>query len=319
MSIFQNGVWSCGFDFLADGTIPSGNVFDVGSTGSGGPSVGATAARFSGKGITIPSSAGFIGRSLSTNLASVITGFSFKTTAVPTSGVVTIATLYDATAGQPQATLGYNSTGKMGFYSVGGVQENNIAISGQIGALSAPGTVIPNSYDFWEIAGTINNVSGALTLKKNGVSVLTFSGDTQVTANAYVNRIYFGQSNPGAVTIATHYIDDMYILDLTGAAPLNTFLGPGRLQTDGPIGESSTAGLNAWAFTTPQGTDYGNAASVPPSVSNYNSSATVGQRMSFRFPGAVCGPGVIPEHLDRRGRGCRRHAHHYTHLSIEQC
>jgi hypothetical protein len=173
----------------------------------------------------------------------------------------------------------------MGFYSVGGVQENNIAISGQIGALSAAGTVIPNSYDFWEIAGTINNVSGALTLKKNGVSVLTFSGDTQVTANAYVNRIYFGQSNPGAATIATHYIDDIYILDLTGAAPLNTFLGPGRLQTDGPIGDSSTAGLNAWAYTTPQGTDYGNAASVPPSVSNYNSSATIGQRMSFRFPG----------------------------------
>ena len=112
--IFYNGVWSCGFDFLADGTPSAGGVL---TSVNGSPSVGATYARVSGKGLNCPNGTWFT-KSLGVNLASMTLGIAFKTTALPIGGAfVQVMTFFDTTAAGQQFTLAYNSQGQLGFYN----------------------------------------------------------------------------------------------------------------------------------------------------------------------------------------------------------
>lgn len=275
--IFYNGVWSCGFDFLPTGSLLVGSPFDV--VASPNPAINASFARFSGKGCEcVPGIAQLFARSFGVNLSSVIVGFAFQTVALPGTSAQ-IATLYDTVGGGMQISLGYNNQGQIGMYSAGGFPATN-TLGTPVGPSSSAGVIVPSVYVFIEMQVTIGN-SGSVVVFVNGKQVLTFSGKTQQTANAFANRMYWGTS-PNAGN--NHFFDDIYMLDLTGSAPLNAPLGPGRIQTDVPIGGSATPGLNVWTPTNPQGTDFGNCANNPPNVAQYNSSGTVGQRMSLSFP-----------------------------------
>lgn len=275
MSVFKNtGVWSCGFDFLADGSLTATGVFDVVSGGS----VGAAYAQYSlGKGMQFTQGQ-YVGLTLGVNLASLIGGVAFLPITLP-GGVTVLATVYDNTAGSGQFVIGYNASGQIAAYQYSG---SALGTAGSIiGTASPVGTIVAGLYYQMEFSTTIANSGGSIVININGTQVYSFSGDTQATANTFANRVYIGSASGSGVTVN---VDNCYLLDLTATAPLNTFLGPGRLQTDGPTSDSATPGLNAWSFTSPQGTDWGNAANIPPNTAQYNSSATVAQRMSFRFP-----------------------------------
>lgn len=277
--IFQNGIWTCGWDFIADGFSVPTSVFDTTTGSSFSSGVFANNARFTGKAYTAGggvNSAGQSGRSFGTNLITSIVGVAIKVVTLPSGSTINpLITWYDSTAGAIQITLGVNGQGQLGFYTTGGFTGS--AVSGLLGTLTSS-VVVAGSYNYYEVFNTTSNTNGVLTLRLNGAQIAAFTGDTQQTANAYHNRIYFGTFGPD------QYYDDCYILDTTGTAPLNTFLGPGRCLTDVPNADSATAGLNTWAFTTPQGTDWGNCANIGPNAAQYNSSGTVGQRMSLRFP-----------------------------------
>jgi hypothetical protein len=277
--IFYNGVWTCGFDFLPSGTSQPtpGGVFDSVSNLT---QVGSTFARFSGKGMQCYNNAqSYVGRSFGVNLPSVVVGFAFLPVNLPSSGVQVVATLWDSVAGATQISLGYNSSGQLGFYSAGSVLSGSAPTLLPGSSLSAAATVIANSYCYIELVITIG-ASGVAQCWVNGNEVINFGGNTQQTANAWVNRLYLGISQGSPYV----QFDDIYMLDTTGAAPLNARLGPVRIQTDGPNADSATSGLNAWSYTTPQGTDYANAANIPANAAQYNYDANVGDRMSFKFP-----------------------------------
>ena len=275
--IFYNGVWCCGFDFLPSANITAGGVWDQVNDNS---AISSSYARFSGKGINVQGFGGaYIGRSFGVNLASCVVGFAFEPSALPSSGVQLIAELYDSVAGNQQLTLGYNSSGQIGLYSAGGLVGGGTLTLLSGSSLSAAGAIVANSYCYIELVVTIGS-SGSAQVWVNGAEVINFTGNTQQTANAWANRFYLGSSS-GSNSM---YFDDVYMLDTTGTAPLNARLGPVRVQTDGPNADSATGGLNAWAYTTPQGTDYGNAANIPANASQYNYDANVGDRMSFKFP-----------------------------------
>jgi len=291
MSIFQNGLWTCGFDFLATASGSSAfnaaGVFDVVGTTGGSPwSCGPSFAQFSlGKGIQIQNQ-GWIGKFFNVNLKTVYGGWGFNATVAPVgSNINAVFTLYESGGGNNLITLGYNAQGQFGWYKTnsGGLGPNSGSVSSSnlVGSLSPAGTVKFNSYNQLEFLVTIDATSGVLALNFNRANVINFTGNTLTTGvNAFVNQIYFGANSTSAV----NWFDNMYLLDNTGNAPLNTFLGNWRVDTAGPNADSATGGLNAWAFTTPQGTDWGNAANIPPVAADFNSSATVGQRMSFRYP-----------------------------------
>lgn len=281
--IFQNGVWTCGLDFLPDGVVAAGGVFDVPAGGA----VAAANARFTGKGVRFnggnPNN-GFLGRSFGTNLVSFYCGFALDIESLPGGGnIETFFTAYDTIASSGQFSVGYNGTGQIGLYQ-GGLYNGTGSATPISGSTLSSFTIIPNAYGFVEVYGLINPSAGIITIRYNGNTVLTFTGNTRQTANSSVGRVYLGALNSSGGAAIPHRFDDVYILDGTGSAPLNTFLGPGHIITDGPNADSATAGLNTWAATSPQGTDYGNAANIPPNTAQYNSSGTVGQRMSLRFP-----------------------------------
>lgn len=281
--IFQTqGVWSCGFDFLPNGSQVASGVFDQ---ANGTNNVNASFARFAGKGIQFNGNNLYLGRSLNTNLVSGIVGFGFLATVLPGASPNAICTWYDVTAAGQQVTLAYNTSGQLGFYSAGGFPVN-AGPSSLRGSLSSPGVIVPGAYNFIECLVTIDPATGVLQCRVNGTAVISFTGNTRTTANSFFNRFYIGSvGNSGGG--GTLYIDDLYMLDLTQASPLDTFLGNGRLQTDGPIGDSATGGLNAFVHTTPQGTDFGNCANIPANSAQYNSDATPGDRMSFVYPSLV--------------------------------
>lgn len=272
--IFRSqGVWSCGFDFLPNGNLTAGGVFDAVVNSC---NVNATFARFAGKGINCNNFSTFQ-RAFNTNLASWYFGFAFLATNLPASGPNGILQFNDS--GSIQCGLGYTNTGQFQFYKVNAL--SNAAVpSSPLGSPSAMGVLVPNVYNFLELLVTIDNSVGVLQLRVNGTQVINFSGNTRTTANNSANQLLFGASSGGSV----HYFDDIYILDKTAASPLDTFLGNGRIQTDGPNADSTTGGLNAWAFTTPQGSDFANAANIPANVAQYDSSSVLNDRMSLRFP-----------------------------------
>ena len=233
--IFYNGVWSCGFDFLPNGAVAVGGVFGS----QNGSNVGSSYARFTGKGVQISGNQTYLGRTLGVNLASMYAGFAFEAVALPSGAVENIlATFYDATAGGAQFSLAYNSSGQLGIYVGGGLPGYGLTglMSGT--SLSAAGVIIAGSYLYIEVFCTISASVGVITVNVNGVTVLNFSGiNTKTTANAYVNAVYIGASTTSGTT-CNHYFDDMYMLDTTGTAPLNTFLG---LAASRPMARMPTA------------------------------------------------------------------------------
>lgn len=280
--IFYNGVFSLGFDFLPTGTPTVGGVFD-GVQGS--PSIGATYARFSGYGMQCNGNRIYIWKSLHVNLASTINGFGFYCAALPSPGTLNLLfTWYDSTANSSQVTLAYNSQGQLGFYTGSGNLNSYSGTLTLVGSLSATGTIVAGSYMTIEALVTINSSSGVVEAYVNGGQVIYNTGlNTQTSSNAWVNQVYMGSSSSSG-SGCNQYFDDWYSLDMTGSSPFNTFLGPGRIQTDGPNADSATSGLNAWSYTTPPGTDYGCCANIPANSAQYIYDSNVGDRASFRFP-----------------------------------
>jgi hypothetical protein len=278
-----NGVWTCGFDFFGTGSsqIQAGGVFDLVSAPAN-LSCDPTYARYSGKGIRTSGVLG-VGRTLGVNLQSMIVGFAFWTAGLPAgSNTIGILAFEDLTAGALQVGLGYNSQGQFQFYQ-SGVLVNFTQPSVPIGLPSAANLLTVNTYMYLEVMVTIaSGGAGQLILNVNGTQAINFTGNTKQTANAWVSQVVIGEN--GTPTTPDHHFDDLYMLDLTAPAPLNTFCGPVRVQTDTPNADSANAGLNQWSFTTPQGTDFGNLANIPPNTAQYDFDGNVGDRMSFRFP-----------------------------------
>lgn len=268
MSIFQNGVFCCGFDFVNTGGAVT-QIFD--SITGGALSFSASNTRF-GSGNCLVISGATATKNLGVNLPVLTEGFAFEVQALPGSGWHRIKQWADA--GTAQISLQVNSLGQIQFFQGSGT-------STPLGLASAQATIVAGQYYFPQVLLGFSTTGGQITLLLNSsaVPVISATGlNTAPSGNNYVNQSVF------AVDGANVYYDDWYMLDMTGSAPFNTFLGNGRITTAGPSSDSATAGLNTWTFTTPQGSDFGNFAQNPPNASDFNSSATVGARASCKFP-----------------------------------
>lgn len=80
-----------------------------------------------------------------------------------------------------------------------------------------------------EFKARIANAGGLLEIRVNGNVWATFSGDTQGAGGASANILRLGASEGGGAG-AQIRIDDVYILDGTGAAPNNDYLGDSVVQ-----------------------------------------------------------------------------------------
>jgi len=174
--------------------------------------IGIGGGRFGGNSIRIKDQGSFGGASATKNFPAAIT-----------SGLVSVAINWDGKAND-QIAIQDGVTTQIRF---------RINIDGRVELFLDPSTSLDVSTDPVMTAGvykritmkyTISNTVGVVTVRDDdsGSDVLSFSGDTQRTGNATVDRVILGGTNGSNPASDTHF-DDLIIQDQI--APNGDFLG----------------------------------------------------------------------------------------------
>lgn len=136
-------------------------------------------------------------------------------------------------------------------------------------AFSPANIILTNSWGYVEIQAKVDPTSGFATVKYNGVTVISFTGNTKNggTSNLIDTfQLYFD----GGQKIT---VDDMYVLNDTGSTPHNTFLGDSRVAVVVPNGAGSSTD-----FTSSSGANYTAVDEAPPSGADYVQATTSGAK-----------------------------------------
>ena len=134
-------------------------------------------------------------------------GFAFrKTDANATSR--TVLELCDAADSVTYSTLKLEANGALGIYRGG---------SSQIAA-SAAAIIVNNTWYYLELRVKLHNTAGTVTVRRDGIDVITFTGDTSQVAD---DTPYGGVRLANRVASTTHQYDDLYL----SMGPTATFKG----------------------------------------------------------------------------------------------
>lgn len=153
------------------------------------------------------------------------------------------------------------------------IQRGSTTVATSVNGGSTPAISI-GTYNYVEGKATIDNTSGYVEVRINGVVYVTFSGDTQATANTDVKEIVFTNSaNAGDL-----YYDDIYICNTSGTTN-NNFLGDIRVEC---VFASATGTYAQWT-TTGSSINFQNIDENSPNTTDYNYSSTPGQADTFNF------------------------------------
>jgi hypothetical protein len=214
-------------------------------------SMGTTAGRTGGLAARLGTAAGGPGATvlLATPVSSFVHGFAFWL------GLTASAICYyrDTAGGQTSTTNHIALT----------TNTNNNMVLSRNGTVLATSTQSFNFFPGWnyiEVKAVINDTTGSVEVKVNGNVWITFSGDTRNAANGAVDTFYHpGHTGPGNIW------DDMYLVDMTGAAPYNDYLGDivvKALLPDGNGDSSQWTGSDADSVNNYQLVDESNSSSA---------------------------------------------------------
>jgi hypothetical protein len=183
-------------------------------------------------------------------------------------------TIYFCNAnGNPQVAIRFNSNGSLTASSGGTISPYNGVGSSTLGVTSNY-LINLQTVIYLEFYLVVSASSGALTIKLNGnpTAILTLTGINTASDTTSLPITSFQFCNGGGALIR-----DMYVMDGTGAAPFNTFLGDVTAQYQPP-----TANVSAQFTANGNASNYLNAAETPPIPgTDYNSSSTVGNADTF--------------------------------------
>lgn len=126
-----------------------------------------------------------------------------------------------------------------------------------------------NTWYFVEVKATIHDSAGAVSVRINGTQVLNLTAvDTKnVGTTGFIDTVL--GNRPG--TSGTAFFDDLVILDDTGSAPYNDFIGDNTVITVLP----SAAGDSA-QWTPSTGTNVAAVDETPPNTTDYVAASTTG-------------------------------------------
>lgn len=232
---------------------------------NGSPTINASGGRRSSGALYAPNSANSshnVSKSLDGNYSTVVMGFNFNPN-IFDSSITTFAQLLDGST--VQLSLRLNATG---------------TISVCLGALTIIDTsvtaITANAENYIEFKATIHDTTGSFELRLNGANILSASNvDTKASSNAYVNNVLLGTT--GGLTVKTWKYDDFYILNTSGSAPNNDFLGDVRIDAIYPTADGN---YTDWTLST--GSDhYALVDDTTPNTTDYVSSNTAGQKDSY--------------------------------------
>lgn len=137
-------------------------------------------------------------------------------------------------------------------------------------------------WHYVEFSAVIDSVSGSATVRVNGQTILSHSGNTRNGGtNLDIDSITIGHPNAGMS------IDDLYILDSTGSAPYNSFLGDVRVATMTPNVVGNTTQFTA------TGDNYTHLDELPYSATDYVSGAGSGTKDTYGMSDLPAGATTI--------------------------
>lgn len=199
----------------------------------------------------------------------LVVGFGYRA-AMTDTGANTFLTFLD-TAATVQVGLRINNDGSIAVYRGGSTAAT------QLGSTSAAGVIPANSYVYIEIKVVFHGSAGSFQVWVDGVSIISASGlDTTNTANDSADRVRFGNTNTSAK------VDDVYIDDATEH-------GICKVEHQKPNAVGTFA-----EFTPSTGSNWQTVDEQPHnSDTDYNSSATAGQRDSFNHTDLVTATGDV--------------------------
>jgi len=155
----------------------------------------------------------------------------------------------------------------------------------QITTAANPYGETANGWQYWEVSATIADTGGTCIIRINGTEVINFTGDTRnggTSTNIDTVQLWRGGNNPACS------FDDFYICDATGTTN-NTFLGDVRVQTLTP----NAAGSSTQWVPTGSANNWDNVNELPFSTTDYNSSATSGQRDLYALTDLLAGTAQV--------------------------
>jgi hypothetical protein len=201
----------------------------------------------------------YVGQAFETNQTEIIFGMAFQWLSF--SADTPIFTLTDGASTQ-QIRLQGSASNQLEVYRNGTV------------IASAPNPFLLGKWFMMEGYIKVANSGGRFVVKKDGVTIIDFTGDTQSTANAYATHWYLGTfQGPNGVGYGA---DDLYILTPTGDDPV-TYLTDWKVES-----AWVTANGNSAQFTPSAGSNWQNVDEInSDSDTTYNSSNTVGHKDTF--------------------------------------
>lgn len=168
------------------------------------------------------------------------------------------------------------------FTTTGQVELRRGTTAGTVIATGTP-NFVDNTWMYVEAKATIHDTTGSFTLKIDGTTAVSFSGDTKNAGTApELSQFVYGGNNSSTL------IDDAYLLDTSGPAPYNDFLGDCKIETLVPNGAGASTQL-----TPSTGNNWAAVDELPASATDYVGSATVGLKDTYAFTDLTTTSGTV--------------------------
>ena len=232
-----------------------------------------TPGRFSGKALSMwNSGARMDGRNRYSSVATRIVGFAYHQNATqPSNWNGQLFQWYDGTTTQMDLIM------TSGFMTFRRGASTTIA--------TAPTALTGAGWWYVEILMTIHPTAGEIWVRVENQDFYHVTGlNTQASANPTQNGIMIGQVGGNSDT--TTWIDDFYVVNTSGAAPFNTFLGPVRIGRD----DVTLDDTKVWTPDT--GTTNFSRLTTHDGDTSYVQTGNVGDTDVYGFP-AITAPGAI--------------------------
>ena len=191
-----------------------------------------------------------------------------------------------------RVTASSGISGGIAFNSSNGGQQfvvnfTNSTITVVSGSTTLGTATVPigvNAWTYLEVLATLSATAGSITVRQDGVAVLSLTGVNNLNDSAHPNFASFGFVNYNGPHVGFAHV---YVTNST--APNAGFLGDVRVFSRFPSANSAVT-------FTPVGlaNNYQNAANVPPvPATDYNTDATVGNQDTFDGASLPSGLGNI--------------------------
>lgn len=148
-----------------------------------------------------------------------------------------------------------------------------------------------NVYYFIEFKCLISSTGGTFSVRVDGITRLTGSGNTQVTTNVFANGIRLGSEYLGPATITGRLtkFDDLYVSAVVAGSTYNDFIGDIMVERRYPTIDRPN---NQWAPSS--GTlHYALIDDETPNATDHIRSGTVGNIDMFVFGGSGISVGTV--------------------------